>query len=699
MNHSHTPSKVNLDSPQSRAAVALLGQGATIPFIARYRKEATGGMDEVALTSLRDMWQRLEALGARRKAVLASLEERQLLTSELRQKLDGAKSLTELEDIYQPFRPKRRTRASAALEKGLGPLADRLSQSAGEPFMLASGFICSEKGVPDADSALAGARDIIAERVADCAEVRQRIRRLYSDTGFFRSAVIKGKEKEGSRYRDWFDHRERVSSIASHRMLAMRRGEKELYLNLCIEVDSERALKIVADTFPWKPGQCSAQMEEAFADGLKRLLGPRMETEVRMAVKERADREAIAVFALNLKNLLMAPPLGGKMVLAVDPGFRTGCKAVCLNDRGELLEHETIFPTTGGGEKAASLVRGMVSRHSIQCIAVGNGTGGRETERFLRELATGVPVVMVNESGASVYSASAAAREEFPELDITYRGAISIGRRLQDPLAELVKIDPESIGVGQYQHDVDRKQLRSSLDDTVEFCVNSVGVSLNTASIELLGRVSGLSAARAGAIIQKRKELGGFTSRDQLLQVPGIGPHAFQQCAGFLRIPNGRSPLDGSAVHPERYVVVERMAADTGTTVLGLMQNASARKALDLSRYVSEDAGMPTLKDIMNELERPGRDPRSTFEHFSFADVHSIDDLREGMKVPGVVTNVTDFGAFVDIGVHTDGLVHLSRLSEKWIKHPSEVVHTGKRVDVTVTGVDLERKRISLSMI
>ncbi len=587
-----------------------------------------------------------------------------------------------------------------AVERGLEPLADLImAREKEDPLELALPFVSRERSVEDAPAALAGARDIIAERITQDRDVRSLVRGHYMDKGVFRSRVIKGKEEAGSRYRSWFDWSERVSKAPSHRVLAMRRGEKELFLNLTVEVDETAVFSLIKRVFPPGDGPCGEQVAIAMEDGFKRLLGPQMETEVRLWSKERADRDAISVFAVNLRELLMAPPLGEKAVLAIDPGFRTGCKTVCLDGQGKLLEHTVIYPHTGRADAAGDTVRSLLIKHDIQCVAVGSGTAGRETEAFLKKLGTGIPIVLVNESGASIYSASKIAREEFPTLDLTVRGAISIGRRLQDPLAELVKIDPGNVGVGQYQHDVDQKLLRASLDDTVMLCVNRVGVNLNTASGRLLSYVSGLSHARAASIVEYRDMNGPFGSRKELLKVPGIGPAAFQQSAGFLRIPGGSNPLDGSAVHPESYGIVQRMAEDLGTTIRGLMENPGQWGDLRLDKYTTDTVGIPTLKDILVELKKPGRDPRSGFEPFAFADVHSMEELREGMKLPGIVTNVTDFGAFVDIGVHTDGLVHVSRLSTSWIKHPSEVVHAGMRVDVTVTGVELKRGRISLSMV
>jgi len=691
--------ELGLDLKKVEEVLALMEQGATIPFIARYRKEVSGGMDEVVLQSIRETWQKLQALDKRRTAIVSSLEERDLLTEELEQQIAGASTLARLEDIYLPFKPRRRTRATIAAENGLEPLAELLLHQNNEDDPVALGLQFKGENVPDADAALAGAADIIAERMTLHPSVRAEMRNLFLKEGRFVCRVIKGKEEAGSRYRDWFDWSEKVATAPSHRVLAMRRGESELFLNLSVRVDEDRAFSIITRHFPLRENPAGMLVRSALEDGFKRLLGPQMETETRLISKQAADKEAIAVFAVNLRELLMAPPLGGKRILAVDPGFRTGCKTVCLDGQGKLLEHTTVFPTTGKTDTAASEVARLVKKHSLEYMAVGNGTAGRETESFLRGLKLSIPVIMVNESGASIYSASEIARGEFPDLDLTVRGAVSIGRRLQDPLAELVKIDPGSVGVGQYQHDVDQKLLKQALDTTVMYCVNSVGVNLNTASARLLSYVSGLSRARASSIVNYRDENGKYLSRAQLKKVPGIGPVAYQQCAGFLRVSGAANPLDGSAVHPESYSVVEKMASDAGTDVQGLMKNREIRGKIKLDHYVSEQHGMPTLRDIMKELARPGRDPRSEFEAFSFGNVFSIDDLEEGMKLPGLVTNVTDFGAFVDIGVHTDGLVHVSQISRKWINHPSEVVRVGMKVDVTVTGVEKARKRISLSMV
>lgn len=678
--------------------VDLLDQGATVPFIARYRKELSGGLDEVAVAALRDQAANLRALAARRDAIIRSLTERDLLTDELRMAVEQTDTLARLEDVYLPFRPKRRNRATIAEEKGLLPLAERLlSQRGGDPVAYAQDYIDPEKGVNTPEEALEGARDIIAQKACEDLETREAMRFLFHRDGRYECRVIAGKEAEGSKYRDWFDWKESVAKAPSHRILAMRRGEKELFLNLSVTVPEERALAILEKRFLTARGTPEAvQIQEALADGFKRLLGPQMETESRSDSKERADLEAVGIFSRNLENLLMAPPLGRRSVVGVDPGLRTGCKYAVLDAQGALLHHD-VFMLHRKPEAMVKL-RKIEETYHPEFIAVGNGTGGRETESFLRSLELNAVVVMVNESGASVYSASQEARDEFPELDLTVRGAVSIGRRLQDPLAELVKIDPESIGVGQYQHDVDAGLLKRTLDDTVMRCVNSVGVELNTASARLLTYVSGLGPKTARAVVEFRNSAGPFTSRKQLLSVPGLGPKAFQQCAGFLRISDGIEPLDASAVHPERYALVKRMAGELGTDVRGLMADRVQRSAIVLERYITEDVGLPTLNDILAELEKPGRDPRRRFEAMRFEDVHDLADIGEGMVLPGVITNVTGFGAFVDVGVHTDGLVHISRLSSSFVKHPTDVVAVGQWVTVRVIGIDMDRRRLSLSM-
>jgi len=690
------------DQRNVAAVVALLDEGATVPFLARYRKEVSGNMDEVAITAVRDRVEELRAMDARREAILKSLEERKLLTEELKKKIEEAETLTKLEDIYLPFRPKRRTRAIIAREKGLEPLAQLLlAQGADDPFAAAKAYINAEKGVASEDEALAGARDIIAEQASEDAVARAAMRQLYFDKGIFISKVIEGKENDGAKFKDYFDWKEPVSKTPSHRLLAMRRGEKEEFLTLRVEVPEDEAIAILERIFVKGGGLCSAQVKEALADGFKRLLSLSMETETRLETKKKADIEAIGVFATNLREILMASPLGHKNVLALDPGFRTGCKTVCLDSNGKLLHHDVIFPHQSEGqiERSAQLVMALCQKFKVEVIAIGNGTAGRETEEFVRGLKLpGVTVVMVNESGASVYSASEAARDEFPNEDVTVRGAVSIGRRLMDPLAELVKIDPKSIGVGQYQHDVDQTALKKSLDDVVVSCVNNVGVDVNTASKELLSYVSGLGSVLAKNIVEYRNQNGSFKTRSELKKVTRLGPKAFEQAAGFLRIPDGKNPLDASAVHPERYSLVEQMAKDIGCHVADLLKDASTRTKIDISKYVTDEVGLPTLKDIMNELSKPGRDPRQKFEAFQFAEISKIEDVQPGMKVPGIVTNVTNFGAFVDIGVHQDGLVHISELSDNYVTDPASVVKTQQRVMVTVLDVDLPRRRIALSM-
>lgn len=693
---------------QAGAVIRLLDEGATVPFIARYRKEATGSLDEVAVTAIRDRLAAGRELDKRRDAILASLEERNLLTPDLRAKVEAAASLTLLEDIYLPYRPKRRTRASTARERGLEPLADLLArQDRSLPETLAAGFVNPAKDVPDAGAALAGARDILAERFAEHQTARERLRNVFDREGLMRSKAAPGKEDdpEAAKYRDYFAWDEPAPQAPPHRILAMFRGEEEGFLRLSLRPrDEERARETLARLFVRNDGPCGREVRDAALDGYARLLAPALETELRNRLKERADAASIRVFADNLRQLLLAPPLGPKSILAVDPGFRTGCKAVCLSPEGKLLECATVNPHAGSdkarAEAGATLVR-LARKHGAEVAAVGNGTAGRETEAFIRSLPDWppIPVVLVSENGASVYSASEAARAEFPDLDLTYRGAVSIGRRLADPLAELVKIDPKAIGVGQYQHDVNQAELKRCLDDVVTSCVNAVGVELNTASEQLLAYVSGLGPTLARNIVAFRHENGPFQTRRDLLKVPRLGPKAFEQCSGFLRIRDGKQPLDASAVHPESYAVVERMAKDAGTSVGELMRSPERRRAIDVSRYVTDSLGLPTLTDIMKELEKPGRDPRGPFKPFAFAEgVHALDDLRPGMKLPGIVTNITAFGAFVDIGVHQDGLVHISQLADRFVRDPGEVVRVHQEVAVTVLDVDIPRKRISLTM-
>jgi len=696
--------ELKLQPGQVTATVQLLDDGAPVPFIARYRKEATGTLDEVQITAIRDRIGQLRELDKRREAILKSLEERGLLTDELKAAIDAAETMAVLEDIYLPYRPKRRTRATIAKERGLEPLAELIfAQEDIDLLKEAAAFIDPEKEVPDIESALAGARDIIAEWVSEDADARARMRALFTDRGIIYSRVIEGKEPDGAKFADYFDWHEPLAKSPSHRILAMRRGETEGILSLSIEVPEEEALGILHTIFVIADNFCSEQVRLAIEDGYKRLLGPSMETEMRADSRHRADDVAIKVFADNLRELLMAPPLGQKTILAIDPGFRTGCKTVCLDRQGQMLHHVAIYPhdEEERRKEAGKVIRDLCRKFKIEVIAIGNGTAGRETESFVRDLnlPSDILVEMVNESGASVYSASEVAREEFPDHDVTVRGAVSIGRRLMDPLAELVKIEPKAIGVGQYQHDVDQTALKQSLDDTVISCVNAVGVEINTASKQLLTYVSGLGPALAQNIIDYRNEHGPFTSREAFRKVPRLGPKAFEQAAGFLRIADAANPLDRSAVHPESYHVVEKMAADLGCTVADLMADDNLRQKIKLQNYVSGPVGLPTLQDIMAELARPGRDPRPKYEPFHFDDsVHTMEDVRPGMRLPGIVTNVTAFGAFVDIGVHQDGLIHLSQLADKYVKNASEVVKVHQRVMVTVLDVDLERKRISLSL-
>lgn len=704
--------------PQQVAATArLLAEGATIPFLARYRKEATGSLDEVAIAAIRDRLEQLADVDKRREAIVRSLTERELLTPELQNSLQAAGTLAELEDVYLPFRPKRRTRATMARERGLEPLAARLfaqeSKDRFRPVDAAQEFVNPEVGVHTPEEALAGARDIMAEWVSEDVLARARLRDMFARRGRFSSLVARGKEEEGAKFRDYFEWSEPAAKAPSHRVLAMFRGENEGFLVLHLEPPEEEALLYLESRFlagktpatggVTAGGAVAEQVWAAVQDSYRRLLGPSLETEARADIRQRAGEEAIRVFAENLRELLLAPPLGQRPVLAVDPGFRTGCKLAALDGQGALLGHDTIFPHQSERMRtaAAQRVAELVDQYQIEAIAIGNGTAGRETESFIRGLGLppAVVVVMVNESGASVYSASDLAREEFPDHDVTVRGAVSIGRRLQDPLAELIKIDPRSIGVGQYQHDVDQSALRRALDDVVVSCVNSVGVEVNQASAQLLTYVSGLGPQLAANIVSFRTERGPFTSRQQLLQVPRLGPKAFEQAAGFLRIRGAANPLDASAVHPERYGLVETMARDLSVTVPDLLRDPALRDRLHLNRYVSPSVGLPTLNDILAELARPGRDPRREFEAFSFAPgLEKLEDLQPGMKLPGIVTNVTRFGAFVDVGVHQDGLVHISRLADRYVRDPSEVVKVNQQVTVTVVEVDLKRRRISLSM-
>jgi protein Tex len=697
-------SELNLAEKQVLGTLNLLDGGATIPFIARYRKEMTGNLNEVDIAAIRDRILQLRELDKRKEAVLRSVSEQGKLTPELEAKIREAASMAVLEDIYLPYRPKRKTRASIAREKGLEPLALRIfNQENFDPEEEAQKFTNEENDLPTVKEALSGARDIIAEWINEDEKARSAMRNLYNRESLVKSQVLAGKEEEAVKYRDYYDWQEPLAKIPAHRLLAILRGENEILLLVSVEPPQESALELLERLFVKADNPAAAQVRLAIKDGYKRLLGPSMQTEARMQAKRKADAEAIRIFAENVRQLLMAPPLGQKNVMAIDPGFRTGCKVVCLGQQGDLLHNETIYPHHGRKEaaEAAAKIQNKAEAYKIEAIAIGNGTASRETEAFIKNIRfENKPlVVMVNESGASVYSASAAAREEFPEYDVTVRGAVSIGRRLMDPLAELVKIDPKSIGVGQYQHDVDQNDLKNALNDIVESCVNAVGVEVNTASRQLLTYVSGLGVQLAENLIEYRKVNGPFRSREELKKVPRMGEKTFEQCAGFLRIRRGNNPLDNTAVHPESYSVIERMISDLDCSVENLLKDASLRKRIDLKKYISDSVGLPTLNDIISEIEKPGRDPREKFEAFAFAsDVSGIQDLRIGMSLPGIVTNITAFGAFVDIGVHQDGLVHISQMADRFIKDPNEVVKLQQKVNVTVIDIDIPRKRIQLSM-
>ncbi len=684
--------------------IKLLSEGATIPFISRYRKEATGGLDEVQIDQIATSMGRFQELEKRKATILTAIEAQGKLTDELRKRIEASWDVTELEDIYLPYKQKRRTRAQVAREAGLEPLANIIQSQKGQPVrQIAQRYLCKEKGFETADKVLQGAMDIIAERVSENERTRNAVRNLFRRGAMITSKVVKGKEQDGQKFRDYFDWSEPLSRCLSHRLLAMRRGEEEGVLRVSIGIDNDFAIERIQGYFVHGNGEASELVAEAVADGYKRLLAPSIETEFAAASKQKADEDAIRIFVNNLEQLLMSSPLGQKRVLAIDPGFRTGCKVVCLSSEGVLLHHEAIFPhpPRSERERAANSLKKLVDRYKVEAISIGNGTAGRETEDFVRGLALSseIEIYVVSEDGASIYSASKQAREEFPDEDVTVRGAVSIGRRLMDPLAELVKIDPSSIGVGQYQKDVNQGELKRSLDQTVVSCVNRVGVNLNTASKYLLTYVSGLGPALAQNIVSYRDENGAFTSRKELMKVPRMGAKAFEQCAGFLRVQNDKQPLDNSAVHPERYTLVERMAKDLGCKVKDLMQDRNLRQKIDIQRYVTEDVGLPTLNDILAELDKPGRDPRTPLKAFAFdPTVHEPSDLRPGMVLPGIVSNVTNFGVFVDVGVHTKGLVHVSQLCNRFVKDPLEVVSLRQQVMVRVISVDLERDRISLSM-
>ncbi|MGD0582083.1 MAG: Tex family protein [Bacteroidales bacterium] len=693
--------KLGLHEWQIENTIRLLDDGATIPFISRYRKEMTGSLDEVQLMHIKDEFERLKELDKRRDSIIRSIMEQEKMTPELSVKIDAALTLSELEDIYLPYRPRRRTRATIAREKGLEPLAVIImKQLETAPAAEAEKFLNDQ--VANIEEALSGASDIIAEWISEDERARRQMRYLYEREAVVRSKVLKGKEQDGVKYSDYYDWSEPLKKCPSHRLLAMRRGEEEGFLRLSIDPAEERAIELLEKIFVKGRNASADIIKDSITDSWKRLLSPSMETEFRNISKEKADEEAIRVFADNLRQLLLAPPLGEKNLLAIDPGFRTGCKIVCLSKQGNLVHNETIYPHPPQNETAMSVKKifSLVSAYKIEAIAIGNGTASRETEDFIRwiKFERDIQVFVVSEAGASVYSASKTARDEFPDYDVTVRGAISIGRRLMDPLAELVKIDPKSIGVGQYQHDVDQAKLQNSLDDVVRSCVNAVGVEVNTSSSHLLTYVSGLGPQLAQNIVDYRTENGPFSSRSELLKVKRMGTKAFEQSAGFLRIRGAGNPLDSSAVHPESYHVVEKMAKDMGVDVAELISSELKRKEIRVGQYVTEKTGLPTLNDILEELARPGRDPRTKIKEFQFADIHSIEEIREGMVVPGIVTNITKFGAFVDIGVKQDGLVHISNLKKGFVKDPSEVVKLHQHVMVKVIAVDLDRKRIQLSM-
>ena len=683
----------------------LLQGGATIPFISRYRKEATGGMDEVQISEINDRYEKLCELAKRKETIISTIEEQGKMTAELRSRIDNCWDSTELEDIYLPFKPKRKTRAEAARQKGLEPLAIILMMQRENNLMAkAAQFVKGE--VKDEEDALKGARDIIAEQVNEDERARNQVRNIFTRQAVITAKVVKGKEKEedAAKYRDYFDFSEPLKRCTSHRLLAIRRGEAEGILKVTISPEEdEECTDRLERQFVRGNGECSSQVAEAVKDAYKRLLKPAIETEFSALSKEKADEEAIRVFAENLRQLLLAPPLGQKRVMGIDPGFRTGCKVVCLDAQGTLLHNEAIYPHPPKSEEAlaARKIVKLVEQYKIEAIAIGNGTASRETERFVtsQRYDREVQVFVVSEDGASIYSASKTAREEFPDYDVTVRGAVSIGRRLMDPLAELVKIDAKSIGVGQYQHDVDQTKLKESLDRTVESCVNLVGVNLNTASKHLLTYVSGLGPSLAQNIVDYRTENGPFASRKELLKVPRMGAKAFEQCAGFLRIPGANNPLDNSAVHPESYAIVEKMAKDMKCTVADLIKDKELRAKIDIKKYVTDTVGLPTLNDIMKELDKPGRDPRQQIQVFEFdKDVKTLDDLREGMELPGIVTNITNFGCFVDIGIKENGLVHISQLADKFVSDPTSVVSIHQHVRVRVLGIDHERKRVQLTM-
>ena len=703
--HLQIANLLNLNTKDVTATIDLIDEGATVPFISRYRKEATGSLDEVQVAKIRDEIERLRQLEDRREFILKSIDSQNKLSDELKKLIFEAETLSKLEDLYLPYKPKRRTKATIAKEKGLDSLAHFiLEQKNNFIFEEAEKFISIEKGVHSVIEALEGARDIIAEIISENALVRESIRDLFKKTANIKSKVIKGKEDVGEKFNDYFEWEEKLMSCPSHRLLAMRRGEKEDILILDLVVDNDEALSLIEKKIITTRGEAANQLKESIIDGYKRLLNPSIEAEMRLHTKQIAEEKSILVFADNLRELLLASPLGEKAILGIDPGFRSGCKVVALNKQGKLLQEAVIFPHEPQKQKneAEMIVLAFCQKHQIEAIAIGNGTASRETEQFIRNidiLPKEISVIVVSEAGASVYSASDVAREEFSDYDLTVRGAVSIARRLADPLAELVKIDPKAIGVGQYQHDVDQTLLKNKLDEVVGSCVNAVGVELNTASKQLLSYVSGIGPNLAQNIVDYRNENGPFKSRKELLKVPRMGEKVFELAAGFLRVRDGIHPLDKSAVHPESYYIVETMAKDVNASIIDLIENKELRSKIKPANYVTELIGLPTLKDIIIELDKPGRDPRKSFEIFSFDDsVHNINDLREGMRLPGIVTNVTNFGAFVDIGVHQDGLVHISQLAENFIDDPNKVVKVGQKVWVNVSEIDVKRKRIALSM-
>lgn len=695
--------KLNISQKQIENTVVLLEEDATVPFIARYRKEVTGGLDEVQIIAVRDHLQSLKDLDKRSAAIIKSLKEMGLYTEDLGHSIAAAETMSRLEDLYLPYKPKRKTRASIAREKGLEPLAEKLLKGQYRSINDAAEFVSVEKDVNSSEEALKGASDIIAEIINENPKVRENLRIHFKKNSIFSSRLIKKKEKEAEKYKDYFDWNENINRAPSHRILAVLRGMSEGVLKVHFLPDEEDAIERLRKTYFGKTTRQNMIVEDALTDSYKRLLSASLENEVKQEMKKKADEKAVTVFADNLKELLLAAPLGRKSILALDPGLRTGTKVVVLDKQGKLLEHTVIYPLAPHNKEAEAerILKRLYAEYAFEAVAVGNGTGGREAEAFCRKVEWGksIPVIMVNESGASVYSASEIAREEFPDYDITVRGAVSIGRRLMDPLAELVKIDPKSIGVGQYQHDVDQKMLKSALDDTVSSCVNAVGVELNTASSRLLSYVSGCNSRIAGNIVAYRDENGPFLSRVDLKKVKGLGPKVYEQAAGFLRISNGKNVLDSSAVHPESYGTVKLMAKNMNCSIVDLMKDPALRKEINLQEYITENTGLPTLRDILDELAQPGRDPRESFEVFSFDDTVSVpEDLTKGMRLPGIVTNVTAFGAFVDVGVHQDGLVHISQLSDSYVSDPNDIIKVGQNVNVTVLDIDLQRKRISLSM-